>query len=294
MTASRAFSPSDDEAVVVLYARLHAHDASVDAPDLARWRAFRALSSFDGAPPFELVWRDDCLVALRTIGRREDPRVGLVWRVRVLVDPSARRAGLATQLLAGCEALAAEHGVGWLEAFVPLATEGGVAFAEARGFEPFCHDLFLTRPATPLDAPVPAGVRLRPFGSADAPAWVAIANATLVRDVGFSPESERSVVSYARLPGFAAWLAEAPGPVGYCHVEVRGATGYVQAVGVLASHEGRGIGAALVARGVETLRAAKVERIELCTERDNERAQRLYARIGFVLDREAITFRKKL
>ena len=172
----------------------------------------------------------------------------------------------------------------------------GRAFAEAHGFSVFVHDLFLARQATAFEAPIPGGVTVRVrAGESDDLIWASLANATLSRDAGFVDETAQSIAGYTRLPGFALWLAERDGvPVGFCHVERRARVGYVQGLGVLGQHESRGIGAALLSLGIDTLRATGVERIELCTENDNVRAQRLYARAGFVLDREAFTYRKKI
>jgi ribosomal protein S18 acetylase RimI-like enzyme len=217
-----------------------------------------------------------------------------VWRVRIFVDPEHWRRGIGSSLLAEREARAAKAGVRAIESFVDTGRTGARAFAEARGYSVFCHDLFLTRDASRLIAPSVDGVTCRRGGEADFPAWVSLFNATLSRDVVFVEATLESAAAHSRSEGFALWLAERNGvPIGFCHVERRGRLGFVQSVGVLAAEEGRGIGAALLSRGIDAIRES-VDRIELCTEKDNVRAQRLYARIGFVLDREAFTYRKKI
>jgi mycothiol synthase len=291
---SRPFERHDDEGIVALYARLHAADASIDALDLGRWRAFCDLSIFDGGRRFRVIDGDEGIVALMTVGSFREAKVeGDIWRVRILVDPRARRRGLATALFRACEADARHAGVSFLQAFV--TGDAARAFAASVGMATFVHDLFLVRPPRPFDAPVPAGVTIRAYrGAEDHDAWAALVNATLVRDKVFTPDTATSVAGYARTPGFALWLAEAPEPIGFCHLERRERVGLVQALGVLAKWEGRGVGAALLARGVATLCEPGVERIELCTEDDNARAQRLYARAGFTFGRDAFTMRKAL
>jgi mycothiol synthase len=295
MDESRPFRPSDDERVVRLFARLHPDERTGDV-SLDRWRALRAVSFFEDGRRFRVVEGHDGIVALVTAARLDSPSVprGVV-RARVYVDPRARRRGLGKRLLAECEAAARAEGVGAIESFVNGSQAGARAFAAACGFVVLARDLFLSRGAAPFSAAIPRGVRLRAYEPGrDEAAWVALSNATLSRDTGFTPETEAAVASYARIPGFALWMAEAGAPIGFCHLERRDGVGYVQAIGVLAEHTGRGVGAALLSRGIETLRAAGAARIELCTEENNARAHALYARAGFVFDRDAFTLRKPL
>lgn len=297
MSASRVFDPRDDERIVALYARMHADDASIDALGLDAWRAFRSISRFEGGSAFRVAEDPNgAIVALLTVGKMDDPRArGAVWRTRAFVDPAFRRRGIASMLVREVEDSARAANVRALEAFLNGPWAVGRAFAESRGFVLHVHDLFLTRPKTAWNANVPAGVTLRAYENArDAEIVARLANATLSRDRGFVPETATSIASYTHQPGFASWIAETSVPVGFCHTDVRGRVGYVQAIGVDASAEGRGIGAALLSRAIETLAARDVDRIELCTEKDNLRAQRLYARAGFVFDRDGFTMRKAL
>ena len=287
----RAFDARDDEAIVALYTRLHAADATIDAPDLERWRAFRRMAIFEEGRSFLVAEQDGAIVAVMTAGTL--PRGEPARRVRVFVDPAVRRRGIGGALFARGEADAAAEGVKTLETFVDARWAPGRAFAESRGFAVAVHDLFLARDASPFVSPMPAGVTIRPMARGEEGVVAAIANASLSRDVGFSPESAESIASYLAFPGAEIWIAEAAEPVGICHIEHRGALGYIQALGVLPAFESRGIGAALLARGIDALRVS-AERIELCTEKPNERAQRLYARAGFSLAREAFTYRKSI
>ena len=288
----RPFEPRDDEEVVALYTRLHAADPSIDAPDLERWRAFRAMSIFEDGRNFRVALRDGAIVGLMTVGTSRQPE-GDTRRMRVFVDPPARRQGLARALYDLGESEARAAGVATLTSFVDSRWTAGLAFATSRGFSVFIHDLFLARDASAWPAPAPEGVALRRFVPGEEATVAAIANATLSRDKGFSPESAESIASYLKMPGAEIWIADASEPVGFCHVEHRGALGYIQALGVLPAFAGRGAGAALLSRAIHSLRAT-AERIELCTEEDNARARRLYARAGFSLAREAFTLRKSL
>jgi mycothiol synthase len=272
-------------------------DGLVEWSTLERWRHFLAISYVDHGRDFHVIESGDDIVGILSSFEMDDPRVqGGVRRVRVIVDPAHRRRGLGTRLLRIGESMGRDGGQGAVQTFVPAAWSAGLAFAKAHGFEVLVHDLFLRRGIAAFVAPPPAGTSIRAYvPGADDEAWMDLANRTLSRDVGFHPETVASLTSYTKARGFALWIAESDGvTIGFCHVEARDDDAYIHALGVLPEHEGFGVGAALLARGIETLRVARTQHIELCTEKPNVRAQRLYARAGFILDREAFTLRKPL
>lgn len=286
----RTFDPRDDEAIVALFSRLHAHDSSIDAPNLEGWRGYRAMKLFEDGRRFVVVEDEGRIVALSTLGEMHR-----IQRVRIFVEPDHRRRGIARAILERREAEARQTGAIAIECFIDGRWTAGLALAKAFGYPVFVHDLFLRRGPTPWSAPMPEGIRLRPYGGrTDDAAWVAISNATLSRDAGYHAMSEADAAGFTNMPGFELAFAEAgEEPIGFCHLERRGDVGYIQALAVLASHESRGVGAALLAAGITSLARTSAS-IELCTEKDNVRAQRLYARAGFTLDREAFTVRKKI
>jgi RimJ/RimL family protein N-acetyltransferase len=55
-------------------------------------------------------------------------------------------------------------------------------------------------------------------------------------------------------------------------------------MGLLPDWRGRGLGTQLMAAAVEASRACGLERVELAVFADNERAQRLYRKMGFVVE----------
>jgi RimJ/RimL family protein N-acetyltransferase len=67
-----------------------------------------------------------------------------------------------------------------------------------------------------------------------------------------------------------------PRPI-FAHVGVLG-------MGLLPDHRGRGLGTALMTAALEASRACGLERVELAVFAGNERAQRLYRKIGFVVE----------
>ena len=298
MTTTRPYETADDEAIVALMKRVDVADGLIDTVSLERWRELVGIARMRGGRDFRVVTRGSDVVAVLISGHLQDSRIASgVRRLRVFVDPALRRQGIASALLEVAEAQCRAEGASVVEGFVLAPWTAGCAFARARGFDVLVHDLFMRRGTDAFDARVPDAVRIRAYvPGQDDDAWVSVANDTLASDIGFHPETVASLRGYAQATGFALWVAEAGGAlVGFCHVQDRGEVSYVHALGVRHEHEGRGIGAALLSRGIDTLRVAPhVRAIELCTEKPNVRAQRLYARAGFTLHREALTFRKTL
>ena len=77
-------------------------------------------------------------------------------------------------------------------------------------------------------------------------------------------------------------------PVGWCDVveKPRDALKHsgVLGMGVLASHRGRGIGATLLRRTLDDARDKGFTRVELTVRVDNERARKLYEKLGFEVE----------
>src|SRR5262245_23499629 len=95
----RLYEPRAAEAAAALFARINALEPSFAPFDLARWRAFRMLPELEDGRRFHVVDRDDRIVGLSTLRAFTDRRAGgLVWRVRIFVDPSEWRRGIGRSL----------------------------------------------------------------------------------------------------------------------------------------------------------------------------------------------------
>eukprot|EP00033_Pygsuia_biforma_P002523 GCRY01002794.1.p1 GENE.GCRY01002794.1~~GCRY01002794.1.p1 ORF type:complete len:209 (+),score=15.62 GCRY01002794.1:164-790(+) len=66
---------------------------------------------------------------------------------------------------------------------------------------------------------------------------------------------------------------------------IRTTRGYIAMVAVSPSHQGKGIGTALVLHAVEALKRSNCDEVVLETEYDNWSALKMYERIGFVRDK---------
>jgi GNAT superfamily N-acetyltransferase len=81
----------------------------------------------------------------------------------------------------------------------------------------------------------------------------------------------------------------------FCKIETESESGYVDFIGTHPSARGRGIGADLLAAGVDwMLTASTTLKINLTVNADNVPARRLYKRFGFVTDRIMRGYRKRV
>jgi dTDP-4-amino-4,6-dideoxy-D-galactose acyltransferase len=165
--------------------------------------------------------------------------------------------------------------------------------ARDRGFEFVDVRMTLERSLSGAQAEAAGANRLRLAREADVPALREIAAASHVQsrfwvDERFDRRAcaelyatwiERSCQGYAD----AVWVAEDErGVAGYltCHRREGGA-GEIGLVGVAGRAQGRGLGRALLARGIEWFRGAGCERARVVTQGANVPAQRLYQAAGF-------------
>lgn len=81
----------------------------------------------------------------------------------------------------------------------------------------------------------------------------------------------------------------------FCKIEPESESGYIDFIGIDSSARGRGIGADLLASGVEwMLSAPTTKRISLTVNADNIPARNLYEKIGFVTKRVMRGYRKQV
>ncbi|HAX68451.1 MAG TPA: GNAT family N-acetyltransferase [Anaerolineales bacterium] len=81
--------------------------------------------------------------------------------------------------------------------------------------------------------------------------------------------------------------------LGYHFCKIESESGYVDFIGMDSSARGRGIGASLLASGLDWMFASPTTaRVNLTVNADNDSAQNLYKKFGFVCERITIGFRK--
>lgn len=213
----------------------------------------------------------------------------------LVVDPAARRHGLGRALLDSLRVVAATSAPGSAVAvWAHHDSAAARALARSAGLVETRVLLLLGRdlgagPPLPA-APLPDGIRLAAFRpGVDDDAWVAVNAAAFAGH----PEQGRWTVAdlRARLAepwfdsaGFLlAWRDSRLVGFNWTKVESSGGvpSGEIYVLGVAPDSGVHGLGTALGVAGLQYLRARGVEAVELYVEADNERALRVYRRLGF-------------
>jgi mycothiol synthase len=81
----------------------------------------------------------------------------------------------------------------------------------------------------------------------------------------------------------------------FCKIEPESESGYVDFIGTDSSARGRGIGADLLASGIDWMLSAQTtKKISLTVNADNAAARSLYEKFGFVTERVMRGYRKRV
>jgi mycothiol synthase len=212
---------------------------------------------------------------------RDDPTLDL----DLVTRPTARGRGLG----GGLAALALESGPGPWAAWSHGDHPAAARLAARLGFDA-TRSLWVMRLAAGRDVPArsaPDGVTLRPFRHGDEPGVLA------VNAVAFADHPEQGALDRAGFDERAAeaWfdpdgliVAERDGEVvGFHWTKAHHGDpphGEVYVIGVAPSQQSSGLGASLLAAGIEYLRSRGLDEVVLYVESDNP-AVRLYERVGF-------------
>jgi mycothiol synthase len=222
--------------------------------------------------------------------RREEPPVVGSWGV---VHPDHRGRGIGPALFDRIEARASEllDGVASprFRHSINAGDEAAAAMIGARGLRPIRHhwhmQIDLTGPFDP--GPLPAGIDI---GGVEPPddlrAVHSILDAAFVDDPVDHPEPfDRWLEEDASGPSFdpTLWLLARDGttPVGALTGSASADGGWVDWLAVLASHRGRGIGAALLRRSLASFAERGTRRVIVNVDAENTTgATRVYEEVG--------------
>ncbi|MGI8666747.1 MAG: GNAT family N-acetyltransferase [Jatrophihabitans sp.] len=197
-----------------------------------------------------------------------------------MVDPAARRRGIATALLDAALPICHDRGYRQVLLVTPRASVGGQTLASGRGavLEHSEHGLVLVGP--PTDGPSDPRISLRPATVADLDELARLFAAAFgwahpdlaQRLAAESGDSERTLM-----------IERAGTTVGTVRLTREGTVGGVYGFAVDPAWQGRGIGRDVLRQVCRQLRAAGADRVGLEVSVDNERALGLYTSIGFSL-----------
>ena len=248
---------------------LEARTLSVDGGRLKlEWGVLRART---GEHVEDLLWWDgDRLLGFLGIYAFGPPAVELAG----IVDPAARRQGIATALLDAALPLCGDRGYQQALLVTPRGSVAGAAFARTRGavLEHSEHALML--PGVPTSGPAYSQLSVRPAEAADADDVARLLTAAF----GLAPGQERSAEERE-----STLVAEVAGTVvGTVRLTRDGDVGGVYGFAVDPAWQGRGVGRDVLRRVCHQLRAEGVQRVGLEVAVENDRALGLYTSLGFV------------
>jgi mycothiol synthase len=245
-----------------------------------------------GGPPDHrdfAAYDGDTLAGFAHVDLDEDPP-----NAELAVHPGHRRRGIGTALAAALEEATGGTLAVWAHGRLP----GAVALAERRGYTEERVLWQLRRPLADLpDVPLPPGITVRAFRvGVDEPAWLAVNNAAFADHPdqgGWGPED---IAAREAEPWFdpAGFLLAEDGTgelVGFHWTKVPSTRdspdrtddvdGEVYVLGVKPGAGGHGLGAALTVAGLRHLAGRGLDQVMLYVDDSNQRAVRLYERMGF-------------
>ena len=222
--------------------------------------------------------------------RREGPEVVESWGV---VHPEHRGRGVGPSLFGRVEERAAElldgRPAGRFRHSINAGDRAAAAMLQTRGLRPIRHFWHMQMDLTEPIGPAPSPDRIE-ITTIDAPGDLPVVHAILVDafadDQGHDPEPfDRWVEEEATGPRFdpTLWLlAKDDGnAVGTLTASLSGDRAWIDYLAVLASHRGRGVGAALLRRSFSTLARPGLERALVNVDAENATgATELYERVG--------------
>jgi mycothiol synthase len=221
--------------------------------------------------------------------RREEPDAVGSWGI---VHPEHRGSGIGPSLFDRIEARSSELLAGVASTrfrhAITAGDDAAAAMLRIRGLQPVRHfwhmQIDVAGPIEP--GPTPAGIEIGGVEPADLKAVHAVLEEAFVDDRGDHPEPfERWVEEETGSPSYdpTLWLLarDAGVPVGALIASAGGDGGWVDWLAVLASHRGRGIGAALLGRSFASFAARGLRRVRVNVDAENATgATAVYERVG--------------
>lgn len=222
-----------------------------------------------------------------------------------VVHPRLRRRGVGRALLGEAIAHAQALGARQVDLWAYNASPVSTRIAGQFGFRPARRLLHLHRHMRSLpDAALLAGAAIRSFRpGADEELWLDLNR----RVFAAHPEQGRWTMDDLRARMAQPWfdptdflLLEIDGaPAGFCWLKVEdrrgeGRVGEIYVIGTVPEFQGRGLGRALLARGLARLRERAVDVAAIYVDESNAPAVHLYESVGFHYHHVDVCFTRRL
>lgn len=233
------------------------------------WGTLRRRSG-ESAEDF-LWWDGDRLLGFAGVYAHGGPHAELAG----MVDPAARRKGIATSLLDAALAQLRETGQDSVLMIVPRSSVGGQALARKRGGALDHSEHALVLPGEPAPGRIDPAITLRDATPDDGPEVVRIFDSAF----DWTPPNAAE-----RLSSPTSWtvLAERDGRVvGTLRATLEDGVGSVHGFAVDKPLQGQGIGRDVLRRVCHDLRERGAEQVALEVDVANENALGLYTSLGF-------------
>ena len=205
------------------------------------------------------------------------------------VHPRHRRRGIGKLMVDAMAAHVRTLGFEVLHAEASPSANAAKLLLQSSGFSPVRTHRHLLRRSTELTGLAePAGYGFRLLEPKDVPALTQLQNEAFTGSWGFCPNIDEEL--YYEI--YQAPIGKPDGVVlleregllaGYCwtHQEAYGEPGVINMVGVSRGAQGRGLGRAITAAGIDHLLGEGAPSVELTVDGENTSAVRLYRRLGF-------------
>jgi ribosomal protein S18 acetylase RimI-like enzyme len=280
----RRLEDADAETVVALYARAASVEPGLGPVPLADWQRFTQLPQNNGCQDFRVAECGGQLIGLAESSLRDQGHQKVRF-FKLVVDPAARRQGIATALLDNLLAIENSPETLSLQTLVSSQWPSGIAFVSAFGFTHLESEI--TMRCECLVQPAPrAGTKGVSFEKASDNARYAdeiarIHNAAYASDVSFrqvSPEEMKR-----DLDGELLWIVlDSENVIGFCRLQPEADMVWLESIAIDPANHNRGFGSELAYRALLSSSVRADHSAALNVSSKNAAAMSVYRRLGFV------------
>ena len=285
----RALMDADTDGIVSLCDACSTVEAELGPITAAQWRAFIGRPRFAEGQDFRVAVKEGQIVGLVESSLRDQDGRGVRY-IKVIVEPSYRRALVGTKLLAAILDQDSDDNVS-IQGHVRQEWDTGKRFCQQKGFtviesEYRMHcDAF--RPASTYQGP--AHINLLRDVEPCAARLAQVHNDAFRDDVSFSPHSPKDMLHKAR--GCRTWVAVVEGEiVAYAIIESEAGSIWLESLAVDPRFQGQGIGTALAVQGLRRKRSGANRPAGLSVSSKNPSALHIYRKMGFQVESEKLRY----